>query len=99
MKRHFKKSSRAEELTEPIMDQATFERELELNRQAYEKLREQIRRDFAGQYVGIAEGRLIAAAPTFEEVQAAIEQLKPPPEYYLIFEAEEEPLFDVFDSL
>ena len=33
------------------MDQATFEQQLHLNRQAYEKLRDQIRRDYAGQYV------------------------------------------------
>ena len=80
------------------MDQATFEQAMALNRQAYEKLREQIRRDYAAQYVGIAEGRLIAAAATYNEVKAAIEQLKPTPECYLIFEAEDEPLFEVFDN-
>jgi hypothetical protein len=83
---------------EPIMDQATFERELQLNKQAYEKLREQIRRDYAGQYVGIAEGRLIAAANTFEEVEAAMETLQPVPEYSLIFPADEEPPFEPCDS-
>jgi hypothetical protein len=80
------------------MDQATFERELQLNRQAYEKLREQIRRDYAGKYVGIGEGRLIAAATTFENVQAAIEQLQPVPEYFLIFPADEEPPFEPYDD-
>jgi hypothetical protein len=83
---------------ELTMDQATFEQARDLNRQAYEKLRAQIRRDYAGQYIGIAEGRLIAAAATYEEVQAAIEKLKPTPEYYLIFEAEDEPLFEPFDN-
>jgi hypothetical protein len=81
------------------MDQATFERELQVNRQAYEKLREQIRRDYAGQYVGIAEGRLIAVAGTFDQVWAAIEQMQPVPEYSLIFKAEEGPVFDVVDSV
>ena len=80
------------------MDQATFEQALALNRQAYEKLREQIRRDYPGKYIGIAEGRLIAAAPSYNEVRAAIAQLEPTPECYLIFEAEEEPLFEIFDS-
>ena len=80
------------------MDQATFDRELQLNHQAYEKLRAQIRRDYAGQYVGIAEGRLIAAANTFEEVEAAMEKLQPVPEYYLIFPADEEPPFEPCDS-
>src|SRR5947208_86872 len=83
---------------ELTMDQAAFEQAMALNRQAYEKLREQIRRDYTGQYVGIAQGRLIAVAPTFDEVHAAIEQLKPIPECYLIFEAEDEPLFEVVDS-
>ncbi len=80
------------------MDQATFERAMALNREAYEKLREQIRRDYAGQYVGIAEGRLIAAAASFDEVEAAIKQLEPTPECYLIFEADDEPLFEVIDN-
>jgi hypothetical protein len=80
------------------MDQATFERALELNRQAYEKLREQIRRDYAGKYVGIAEGRLITVAANFNEVRAAIENLKPAPEYFLIFPAGEEPPFEPYDN-
>jgi len=83
---------------EPIREQATFDRELDLNRQVYEKLQEQIRRDYAGQYVGIAEGRLIAVALTFDEVRAAIEGLKPTPECFLIFEAGEEPIFDMIDD-
>jgi len=80
------------------MDQATFERELQLNRQAYERLREQIRRDYAGQYVGIAGGKLIAAANTFEEVEAAMNKPQPVPEYFLIFPAGEEPLFEPYDD-
>ena len=83
---------------EAIMDQATFERELHLNRQAYGKLRDRIRRDYTGQYVGIAEGRLIAAANTFEEVQAAMDKLQPVPEYFLIFPADEEPPFEPYDD-
>jgi hypothetical protein len=83
---------------ELTMDQATFERAMALNRQAYEKLREQIRRDYSGQYVGIAQGRLIKAAASYDEVRAAIGQLKPTPECYLIFEADDEPLFEVIDS-
>jgi hypothetical protein len=76
------------------MDQATYDFELELNRQAYEN--EQIRRDYAGKYVGIAKGRLIAAANTFEEVEAAMNKLQPVPEYSLIFPADEEPPFEPY---
>ena len=80
------------------MDPGAYDHEWELNRQAYEKLREQIRRDYAGQYVGIAEGRLIAVATTFNEVRAAIEDLKPKPECFLIFEAGDEPIFETIDD-
>jgi hypothetical protein len=83
---------------EPIMDQATFDRELEINRQAYERLREKIRQDYAGQYIGIAQGRLIAVAPSFQEVRAAVEGLKPKPECFLIFKPGEEPIFDLIDD-
>jgi hypothetical protein len=99
MKKRMQDNEEKGDVQELTMDQATFEQAEALNRQAYEKLREQIRRDCTGQYVGIAEGRLIAVAPTFDEVYAAIEQLKPMPEYYLIFPAEEGPLFEVVDSL
>src|SRR5690348_7945820 len=98
MRRRFRSRAKTQEVTEPSMDQAIFERQLQVNRQAYEKLREQIRRDYAGQYVGIAEGRLIAAATAFGDVQAAIEQLQPVPEYSLIFPADEEPTFEPYDD-
>ena len=78
------------------MNQAEFEQAEALNRQAYEKLREQIRRDWAGKYVGIAEGRFIAAANTFEEIQAAMNKLQPVPEYFLVFPADEEPPFEPY---
>ncbi|HZU34861.1 MAG TPA: DUF5678 domain-containing protein [Gemmataceae bacterium] len=77
------------------MKQQEYERERARNLQAYEALREQIRRDHAGQYVALAEGRLIAAAATFEEARAAIERLSPVPEYYLVFPADTEPAFDL----
>ena len=80
------------------MDQAAFEQAMTVNRQAYEKLREQLRRDYPGQFVGIAEGRFIKAAPTYNEVRAAIAKLDPTPECYLLFEADDEPLFEVIDN-
>jgi hypothetical protein len=81
------------------MDLATYEREMAVNRRAYEGgLREQIRRDHAGQYVAVAHGRLIAAARTYDEVIAAVEGLQPAPEYYLAWPADEEPDFEPFDA-
>lgn len=73
------------------MDRATFARESALNRQAYLRLREQIRRDHAGEYVAIANGKLIGAANSFDAARALVEKLEPRPEYYLVFPASAEP--------
>ena len=75
------------------MDRQTFDREADLNRCAYESLREPIRRDYAGKYVALAQGRVVAVAPTFDEARAIVESLRPVPEYYLVFPAEMEPDF------
>ncbi|HEV3262528.1 MAG TPA: DUF5678 domain-containing protein [Gemmataceae bacterium] len=80
------------------MDFATFEQETAVNRKAYETLREQIRRDHAGQYVAMAHGRVIATAATYDDTMAAVEQRKPVPEYFLVFPAEEEPTFEPYDA-
>jgi hypothetical protein len=77
------------------MDIATFTRESALNRQAFTRLRNQIRRDHAGQYVALAHGQLLGAAPTFDEARALVKHLDPVPEYYLVFPAEVEPDFDL----
>ena len=76
------------------MDLATFERESAIHRKVYEELRDQIRREYAGQYVALAQGKLIAVAPTFDEAEAVVLELEPVPEYYLVFPADEEPLFE-----
>jgi hypothetical protein len=81
------------------MDAATFSRESVLNRQAYESLRDRIRRDHAGQYVALAGGRVVGAAPTFDAARALINQLQPAPEYYLVFPADVEPDFGLVYDL
>lgn len=78
------------------MDRSTYERETALHRTVYEKLRGQIHRDYAGKYVVLAQGRLVAAANTFEEARAAVDSLLPRPEYFLIFPAGSEPAFELF---
>ena len=80
------------------MNPTMFEQEIAINRKAYEALREQIRRDHAGQYIALTHGQVIAATPTYEEAEAAIERLRPVPECYFIFPAEEEPIFEVIDN-
>ena len=77
------------------MDIATFTRESALNRQAYHRLRAGIRLDYKGKYVALAYGKLLGAAPTFDEARALVAGLDPAPEYYLVFPADGEPDFDL----
>jgi len=81
------------------VDIATYLRESDLNRQTYETLRERIRRDFAGQYVAMARGRIVGAATTFDAARRLIEQLDPTPEYYLVFPADVAPDFGLVHDL
>jgi len=81
------------------VDAATFARESALNRQAYEAVRERIRRDHAGHYVALAGGRVVGAATTFDAARALVSQLEPAPEYYLVFPAEVEPDFGLVYDL
>jgi hypothetical protein len=79
-----------------IVSADLFERQMEENRKAYEALRETILRDHAGEYVGIAFGRLIASSTDFDEVVAAVNALRPEPEHSVVFPAGEEPMFEPF---
>jgi hypothetical protein len=75
-----------------------FEQELQRNREAYEALRDQIRQEYAGQYVAIAQGRLIAASADFDEALAVVQRLQPAPEHYVVFPANEEPAFEPVEA-
>ena len=80
------------------MDEVTFEREVVRNRAAYEQLRETIRRDYLGRYIALGDGRILASSADYHEVEALVQQLRPIPEYYLIFPAEMEPPFEPYCS-
>lgn len=81
------------------MDLATCQTEMSWNRKAYENLRDRIRTEFAGNYVALARGQVIAATATFDEALSAIRELQSQPEYYMIFPAESEPNFDLVYDL
>ena len=81
------------------MDMATFTTESTLNRQAYEQLREHIRREYAGQYVALAHGKVIGAASTFDAARSLVARLAIVPEYYLVFPADGEPDFGLVYDL
>ncbi len=78
------------------MDETRFEQELAVNRHAYEHLRDQIRRDYGSQYVALAFGKIVGSAPTFDEASAIVSRLQPQPEHFVVFEADQEPMFDEF---
>jgi hypothetical protein len=78
------------------MNETKFDQELAVNRQAYEKLRDQIRRDYDHQYVAIAFGKLVGSAATFDEASAVIDRLDPKPQHFLVFQADDEPMFDEY---
>jgi len=77
------------------MDIATYERETAINRKAYEALKDKIRTEYAGKYVALGSGRILAVAPTFDEVKAALDRLPDVPESYFVFPAEMEPHFEL----
>jgi len=69
------------------------------NYRAFAEQREQIRRDYAGQWVGFAFGRVIAAGPDDDAVTAAMNGLNPQPISGCVFRAEDEPAFEVVESV
>jgi hypothetical protein len=75
------------------VDQATLEKELAFNQQAYQTLQEQIRREHSGQLVALAGGRVVAASSDIDAIYAAVAELEPMPDYFVIFAAESMPIF------
>jgi hypothetical protein len=74
--------------------QEEIAREIEINQRAYEAQRDFIRREYAGQMVAFAHGRVIAVAPSYTEAQEALLAIDPPPANSSVFRAEDDPGFD-----
>jgi hypothetical protein len=68
-----------------------FDRELEENRRAYQQLREEIRTRYAGQFVALAFGKVVAAGADFQQVCDAVDQLSPEPKHSAVFHADDDP--------
>jgi hypothetical protein len=79
-------------------DSSLLKQGMLLNRQGWLESRDQIRSQYAGQYVALSKGKLIAAAPTFEETEAAVRRIEPMPMCCLIFDVNTEPVFEVGSS-
>lgn len=72
----------------------TFQREAEINEAFYKAMKDRLRDQYGSQYVGIAQGRFVAADPDFDKVIAIIRQLKPTPEHFMVYPADQEPLLE-----
>lgn len=74
-----------------------FDGQLQTNRRFYEAHANEIRQQYAGQYVGIAFGRVVAANPDFFEVCRVLDALIPRPKHQAAFYAQDEPAFEPID--
>jgi len=61
------------------------EAERGVNQEAYLKLRDELEKNYLGQFVGIVGGEMVAYAPTFQEVIAKLDQIEPDPSRRLVF--------------
>ena len=80
------------------MAQTSFEKQLQRNRDAYLAMRQQLQKEYAGQYVALADGQIVGTGHTYDAALASIQRLDPRPEHFIVFEAEQEPVFDVIDD-
>ena len=66
----------------------SYEAEKARNTEAYERLKSQIEAEYRGQYVAIADGRLICVSPSFDEASEAAKEYR----HAFVFEAGDEPI-------
>ena len=64
------------------------------NLQAYEQVKHQIRRLYSGQYVVIAQGKILLSAPTYQEAWEHTKHIAPDARHFLIFPANRAPLLE-----
>ena len=77
---------------------SSVEQELEQCRTAWDAMRDEVRTKYAGQYVAIAGGRIVASGPDAESVQRSVDVLEPAFDFVEIFAADAEPILDVFED-
>jgi len=75
-----------------------FDRQLEANRHYYDAHRDEIQAKYAGTFVALAFGKVVATGQSVQSVNEAVEKLQPRPLHVEIFPAEAEPLFDTLLS-
>ena len=79
-----------------IEENTELDRQLEENRRFYEANSEEIKQKYAGQYVGIAFGRVVATDPDYFKVCAEVDRLRPAALHQAVFLAESDPAMDAY---
>ena len=69
-----------------------YEKEKQQNINAYKQLRTEILQKHEGKYVAIAQGSLVAVAPTFDEAVEASQKVVPDFLHRFVFQAGDEPI-------
>ena len=64
-----------------------YQEEKRKNLDAYQRLKDEIHANYLGQYVAIADGRLVKVSPSFKEADEAVKAYR----HRLVFPAGEEP--------
>ena len=67
-----------------------FQEEYELNQQTYKKLKAKYAQTKKGQFIGIAEGKVVAEAETIDALFEKLDQIEPIPGRRFVFRAGEE---------
>jgi hypothetical protein len=62
-----------------------LEEERRLNQEAYRRLRDELKKDDLGQFVGIVRGKIVANGPTFREAIAKLNRIEKDPSRRLVF--------------
>ena len=66
---------------------SVYEQEKQKNMEAYNRLKEEFQTKYEGQYVAIADGRLIKVSPSFDEADRAVRNYR----HRLVFPVGDEP--------
>ena len=75
------------------------DREIASNYRAFAEQRDRIRREYAGHFVAFAFERVVASGPEIEPLIEFANQMDPVPGICSVFAAEDEPVFEVVESI
>jgi uncharacterized protein (DUF433 family) len=91
------------ELDAQLHDESTIENDVErqsrilaADRAVWLREVHRLRGKHPGKCAVIANGRLLGVADTLAEAQALVERLEPPPELYLVFFVDQDPVFEPY---